>query len=241
MSRTSPVSHPSYLALDRAALGTASADLAQHLESCGECRGYVESLAESAPASGLVRVRQRLAAEQRSRVRWLFTLTPLVAVAAGVVLFVAVRPQPELPAGPRDQAPYVGTKGFTSVWIYVKHGANSELWDGKRPVFAGDRLRLKLDPGQFRHVAVYSVKGPDAPSLLYASDVKPGESFTLPDAWEVDGEPGAERLLVIFSSKAVEPAWPNWLAGKAPPDVTLLPFVLPKSSKPDSDGGSGAP
>jgi hypothetical protein len=161
--------------------------------------------------------------------------------AAGILLFIGVRPQPDLPAGPHGELPYVGTKGFASVWIYVKHGPNTELWDGKRPLFAGDRLRLKLDPGRFRHVAVYSVKGPDTPTLLYAGNVTPAESTTLPEAWEVDSEPGAERLVVAFSDQALEPTWPNWLQGKAPPGVTVLPFVLPKSSSPDPDAGSTSP
>jgi hypothetical protein len=164
-----------------------------------------------------------------------------MAAAAGALLFVKLHPQPDMPTGPLGEQAYVGTKGFTSVWIYVKHGSSSELWDGKRALFAGDRMRLKLDPGQFRHVAVYSVKDPNVPSLLYEGDVKPGESLTLPDAWEIDAEPGAERLLVAFSNAALEPVWPDWLQGKAPPGVTLLPFVLPKSSAPDNDGGSSAP
>ena len=236
-----PTSHPSYLALDRASLGEPSAEVAQHLQECAECREYVEGLIEPAPASGFVRVRQQLDARRHARLRAGFVLLPVVAAAAGVLLFVKLLPQPDLPTGSLGEQAYVGTKGFTSVWIYVKHGSSSELWDGKRALFAGDRMRLKLDPGQFRHVAVYSVKDPSVPSLLYESDVKPGESFTLPEAWEIDAEPGAERLLVAFSNAALEPVWPDWLQGKAPPGVMLLPFVLPKSSAPDNDGGSSAP
>jgi hypothetical protein len=237
---TTLVSHPSYLALDRAALGAPSAELASHIESCPECRAHVEAVTEPAPGSGIVTVRQRIDAERRSKLRSAVALLPLLAAAAGVS-FVLMRPQPDLPAGPRESEPYIGTKGFSSVWIYVKHGANSELWDGKRPLFAGDRLRLKLDPGQFRYVAVYSIKKPSEPALLYSGSVEPGQSVTLPDAWEVDAEPGAERLLVAFSTAAVEPDWSDWLRGKAPPGVTLLPFVLPKSSAPDRDGGASAP
>jgi hypothetical protein len=233
--------HPSYLALDRASLGEPSPELTAHMESCDECRGYVAGLAEPPPTSGFVRVQQRVELERRSKRRGWFMLLPAAAAAAAAVLFIAVRPQPELPVGPRAEQPYVATKGFTSVWIYVKHGTNTELWDGKRPLFAGDRLRLKLDPGRFRHVAVYSVKGADTPSLLYAANVTPAESTTLPEAWEVDGEHGPERLVVAFSDEALEPAWPAWLQGQAPPGATVLPFVLPKSRSPDLDAGSTSP
>lgn len=241
IGNTAPTRHPSYLALDRASLGEPSAEVAQHLQECAECRAYVEGVAEPAPASGFVRVRQQLDAARRARLRAGFVLLPVLAAAAGVLLFVKLQPQPVLPTGPVEEQAYVGNKGFTSVWIYVKHGSSSELWDGKRALFAGDRLRLKLDPGRYRRVQVYSVKDPSEPSLLYASDVKPQESFTLPDAWEVDADPGAEQLLVVFSNAPIEPVWPDWLQSKAPPGVTLLPFVLPKSRSPDNDGGSSTP
>ena len=233
--------HPSYLALDRASLGEPSPELASHLASCERCREHVAALAEPPPASGFAHVQRRVEAERRSKLRSSFMLLVPAAAAAGTLLFVGLRPQPALPVGPLAELPYVGTKGFTSVWIYVKHGSNTELWDGKRPLFAGDRLRLKVDPGRFRHVAVYSVKGPDTPTLLYAGSVSPAESTTLPEAWEVDAEPGAERLVVAFSDEALEPAWPDWLQGKASRGVTVLPFVLPKSTAPDPDAGSTSP
>ncbi len=165
---------------------------------------------------------------------------PVAAAACGL-LFVALRPQPDLPLGPHEQPPYVAAKGFLSVWIYVKHGANTELWDGKKPLFVGDRLRLKVDPGHFHRVEVYSVKPPEAPTLLYAGSVVPGQSATLPEAWEVDAEPGAERLVVAFSNEAVKPVWPDWLQGKVQPGVSVLPFTLPKSMSADPDAGSISP
>jgi hypothetical protein len=239
-SRLTP-NHPSYLALDRASLGEPPPELTAHLETCVECRDYVAALVAPPPASGFAHVQRRIKAERRSKLRSSFMLLLPAAAAAGTLLFVGLRPQPALPVGPHGEQPYVGTKGFTSVWIYVKHGTNTELWDGRRPLFAGDRLRLKLDPGRFRHVAVYSVQGPDTPTLLYAGNVTPAESTTLPEAWEVDGEPDAERLVVAFSDEALQPAWPDWLQGKAAPGVTVLPFVLPKSSSPDPDAGSTNP
>ena len=235
--------HPSYLALDRASMGESPPEIATHLRSCAACQGYIAGLAEPPPASGFAQVQQQVEAERRFERRRRFMLWPAAAAAAaaGALLFIAVRPQPDPPAEPRGEQPYVGMKGFTSVWIYVKHGNNTRLWDGKRPLFAGDRLRLKLDPGRFRHVAVYSLKGSEAPALLYAGRVTPGESSTLPEAWEVDGESGAERLVVAFSDETLPPARPDWFHGKTPPGVTVLPFVLPKSSSPDLDAGSTSP
>jgi hypothetical protein len=160
-----------------------------------------------------------------------------LAAAAALVLFVSLDPQPELPRSPI----YIGDKGFSSVWIYVKHGADTALWDGKKPVFVGDRLRLKVDPGRYERVEVYSTKNQQAPELLYVSAVTPGQSLSLPEAWEIDAEPGDERLLVVFSNHPVKPVWSDWLQGKAPPGVLLLPFVLPKSSGPEPHPGSTTP
>lgn len=232
--------HPSFLALDRAALGGTSPGLDQHLDSCAQCRDYIESLDEPPTASGLVDVRRTLEQRRKTMSR-LWAVVPMVAVACGLVLFV-LHPQPELPHTlPAQPPPYVAAKGFVSVWIYVKHGTNTELWDGTKPLFVGDQLRLKVDPGRFRRVEVYSVKPPGAPTLLYAGSVVPGQSATLPEAWEVDAEPGAERLVVTFSSEAVKPAWPDWLQGKVQPGVSVLPFTLPKSTASDPDAGSNSP
>lgn len=227
--------HPSYLALDRASLGRVAEHVRTHLEECRECRDYVAALAEPAPASGLLQIRQRIAKQPR-KLPWAWLGAPLAAAAA-LVLFSGLRPQPSLPKEPL----YIGDKGFSSVWIYVRHGSNTALWDGKKQVYAGDRLRLKVDPGRFKRVEVYSIKDPNAPELLYSGSVTPGQSATLPDAWEIDTEPGDERLLVAFSSEPIKPIWSDWLHGKAQPGVMLLPFVLPKSTAPDPNPGSTGP
>lgn len=218
--------HPSYFALDRASLGVRAADVQAHVAACHACRGYLESLEQTAPI-GLTEVKGRVANRARHW-RWAWAGAALVAAAAGLLL-VGSQPPPSSPEPPL----YVGDKGFSSVWIYVRHGASTALWDGTKPLYAGDRLRLKIDPGRFERVEVYSTKAPAAPELLYAGSLVPRQSSTLPDAWEIDGEPGDERLLVVLCNQPVKPSWPDWLNGKSPPDVLLLPFVLPKSGKPD--------
>ncbi len=232
--------HPSFLALDRAGLGELSPDMSQHLDGCAECRSYVQSLGEAPLASSLVEIRGKLVQRRRRTLRAWWAALPVAAAACGLIV-LSLNPQPDLPLGPRNPPPYVAAKGFLSVWIYVKHGPNTELWDGKKPVSVGDQLRLKVDPGSFRRVEVYSVKPPAAPTLLYSGRVVPGQSATLPEAWEVDAEPGAERLVVAFSNEAVKPVWPDWLQGKLQPGVSVLPFTLPKSPSTDPDAGSTSP
>jgi hypothetical protein len=76
--------------------------------------------------------------------------------------------------------------------------------------------------------------------LLYAGAVVPGHDTALPEAWEIDGAGSEERLIVVFSNGVVEPTWDRWLKGEVEPGVSVLPFVLPKSSAPPPDS-SGSP
>lgn len=229
--------HPSYLALDRAALGGLSNELRAHVEQCPECRSYLNALAEPTHASGWTDLQQRLERRRMAQRRSRWTIAPLAA-AALALLFFSMRPK--APSG-SESAPYVGAKGFPSVWIYVKRETETKLWDGKRTFHAGDRLRLKVDPGAFRHVVVYAAKGAAAPELLYEGDVIPGQITALPDAWELDAEPGAERLFVVLSHQPVTPRWAEWREGRVTPEATVLPFELPKSMLVDADASDGSP
>jgi len=228
--------HPSYLALDRAALTGPGPELDSHLRRCEQCRAYLDGLAGAPPAERRAALQLRLGRSHRARARWWWAAPPL-AVAAAALLFVGLRPQPSLPMAPS----YVGVKGFSSVWIYLKHGNTTALWNGKAALFVGDQLRLKIDPGPYRRLEVYSVKRPQAPELLFGGDIAPGRTMTLPDAWEVDSEAGDERLLVVLSNEPVKPAVGEWLGGKVAASMSVQLFVLPKSLAPDPNPDASAP
>ena len=237
--RAQSTTHPSYLALDRAALGSPSSEVTEHLADCENCQQYVAGLRD-APQPALVaplraRVEQALHYRQKTRrLRWVGGTSTLLA-AAGLLLVIGRSMPPVL-----DQSSsYVGAKGLSSVWIYVKRGAATKLWDGKQALVGGDRLRIKVDPAGYRRVEVYSVTNRNAPELLYAGSVAPTHSVTLPDAWEIDSEPGAERLMVVFSNAPVKPNWSHWLRGAVEPGIVVLPFVLPKAGVASPDASSG--
>jgi len=224
--------HPSFLALDRAHLGAASPTVLAHLESCGACRSYLESPASAASASGFAALQRAVEGQPRPRFKWLWAAAPLVAAACALLLVVTHR----LPDARPRAGGYVGSKGFRSVWIYVKRGTETVLWDGKRPLLPGDRLRLKVDPGSYHQLAVYSLG--ESPTLLYSGKLAPGQNLTLPDAWEIDDSPGDERLLVVFSDDPIAPEWNDGRLSRVPPGVTALPFTLRKAA---SDGGPFGP
>ncbi len=232
--------HPSYLALDRAALRSSSSEVTAHLAGCEECRRYVAALGEVPSLEPLRAIRATIARDPRrfrlaSHPRWVAGGSAILAAACALLLVGRAKP-PVVVDAPTS---YVGAKGFASVWIYVKRGSTTNLWDGKQAIAGGDRLRIKVDPGGYRHVDVYSLKNADAPERLYAGAVSPTQSVTLPDAWEIDSEPGAERLMVVFSISPVTPNWNRWSKGQVEPGVVVLPFVLPKASvaKPDASTG----
>jgi hypothetical protein len=231
MNPASPELHPSYLALDRYGLGASSPEVEAHVSACDECRGYVQSLRETPPTAGLMTVRGAIAKRSQRRARVWWTAGSLLTIAASWLLFVGRPAAPDIAGSPT----YLGAKGVLSVWIYVKRGTTTQLWDGKLPIFSGDRLRIRLDPSNYRRVAVYSLESGEVPALLYEGEVVPGQNTTLPDAWEVDGEGESERLIVVLSNERIEPSWDKWLKGQVEASVKVLPFTLPKSRAPASD------
>jgi len=229
---TSAALHPSFLALDRAHLGAASPAVSAHLAGCEVCRSYVESPVDALDAPDFVALKQAIERRHKPRARWLWAGASLAAAACALLLVVTHRsPDARLGADP-----YVGAKGFRSVWIYVKRGTETLLWDGKHRLLPGDRLRLKVDPGSYHRVAVYS--GGPSPTLLFSGKLTPGQNLTLPEAWEIDDSPTDEQLFVVFSDGPVEPDWNDWRLGRVPRGIAVLPFTLPKAG---SDAGSFGP
>lgn len=232
------MNHPSFLALDRAHLGVQTGDVAAHLEHCQACREYLESLTVPAPLPSFA-VRQLALAHRPGGFRWSRVLGAASLLAAACAAILWLQHQPRDVA--RVDQVYVAEKGFRSVWIYVRRGAETQLWDGKRPVAAGDRLRLKIDAGSFHRVEVYSSNDPQNPTRLFQSALTPGQTMTLPDAWEIDDSPDAERLSVVFSDGPVTPSWEQWRQGKVQPGVAVLSFVLPKTAALSTDAGQLTP
>jgi hypothetical protein len=215
--------HPSFLALDRVHLGITQPEVDEHIAGCEACRSYLESLTNYALDPTFLVPKAPLAHPVRLRRSWLLGAVSLAAMACGLLLFVANIERPVEPA-----EPYIAAKGFRSVWVYVKRGDATQLWDGKQPFVAGDQVRLKVDPGGYRRIQVYSLTEPGGPTLLFSGPLAPNKIMTLPEAWELDDSAAAERLFVVLSHAPVEPAWEAWSRGKVPPDIAVLPLVLPK-------------
>ncbi|MCG8420768.1 MAG: hypothetical protein MJE77_22840 [Proteobacteria bacterium] len=216
-----------------------------------EIPAWVRELATSSVAHSAVRSTARPRWSGATLV-WSGGLASALAAAA-VLLVVATGDRPGEPTvtetadrpGPvgRDRkspqpghsAPYTGAKGAEAVGLYIKRAGRVSLWDGSSPVMPGDSLRLKVVPGGFTRVAVFS---PDPAAKrseralieLYAGAVEPGRGHLIPAAWKVDRAVGSETLIVVLSRAPLSPGDAvRAIAGPtARPGVWVRRFVIPK-------------
>jgi hypothetical protein len=178
--------HPSFLELDRLALGSADPQAAAHIESCETCRARVSRVQQAPPVPAWV---GNLGSAKSSRRTW--WAGSVGALAAIALVLIVVTPR-------RGRNGDPGAKGAPSVAVYVKRGDVVSLWDGRAPFSSGDALRLKISPQGFGRVAVASVQG-DTITELYAGPVNARGESMLPPSWTLDGTPGPDVLLLVFS------------------------------------------
>jgi hypothetical protein len=219
--------HPSFLALDRLALGEdAPAATRAHVERCEACRAHLDSVRipsepvptwarqlASAPRGGDRRPHwlamlwhsaqpgHRIRA--RTHVAWLGACgTGLVAAMAAVLLFIVV---PRL--SPEEGGSGVRAKGMPGVVVYLRQEGRVVQWNARTPVRAGDEVRLKLVADGFTHVAVTSLprQAGAAPFVLHRGTLA-GPEVLLPEGWRFDASPGPEQVGVAFSLRPLTDA-----------------------------------
>jgi hypothetical protein len=238
--------HPSFLALDRAALGSRTAGVSQHLASCARCRDHVERIADPGPAPALGRLPREAARPVRrsSRLAWLNGLTAAAAVAVLLLVVLIGREQPHIepagpvpPAAPPDSA-HDTVKGGRAVGVYVLRGRHTFLWNGSEPVIPGDAIRLKLVPDGMTQVHVFSQgASPAELSLLHRAAVAPDRDALLDAAWKVDGAGDREVLIVVLSSRPLSLARAQDAArsGGMGERLWVARLILPKRRAPRSE------
>ncbi len=179
------IEHPSFLELDRIALGVDAASATRtHLATCQRCRLHVERLSHHEPVPAWVR---ELAPSRPARRWWMVGGGFALAAALALVLLVFVRHEPE--------PSYTTVKGAPTVAVHIKRGDEVFIWDGVEPVMPGDRLRLEVATTEHRRVQVLTA----GDVVLFDAPLPATGSLLLPAAWEVDGAPGAEVLTVVLT------------------------------------------
>jgi hypothetical protein len=194
--------HPSFLELDRLALGAAAGPSTRsHVTECAACREHIARVQSSAevPAWAARLARKESASAPVSRWRWIGGGGLALAAATAILLFIA-RAQDADPE-------FTSVKGTPSVAVHVKRGDRVFLWDGQSPVWPDDRLRLQVSPDGFRYISVFSASASGDPAeaeLLYEAMLPPSSaSVLLPKAWQVDAAAGPETLVVVLSDRRV--------------------------------------
>jgi hypothetical protein len=184
--------HPSFLQLDRLELGLDDPETARHVAGCDECRAHVGRCQMPAPVPASTRARAERGARSTRLLTWLCGVPALI----GVMALVAV----EVRRGPGNDA--LTAKGSPSVAVYVKRGAAVRLWDGQAPLLVGDALQLKVFATGFTRVTVASLASSGIVELYSGALAARGET-ALPQSFIVEGDPGREVLLVVFSRAAL--------------------------------------
>jgi hypothetical protein len=196
--------HPSFLELDRLALGASREATRAHVDQCPQCQAHLAQLEWQTSVPDWVRGRG--APKPRTvGARWrLLGLVATFAGAAAVWVMVSHVPPAETVGAEKAAGPGVA--------LYVKHGDQVLLWDGQTPVHPGDHLRLQVAPEGFAHIRVTG----EVPSdVLYEADLPAAGGF-LPLSWRVDEAPQEEVLDVTLSGPGKTPWHGRLTLPKAP-------------------------
>ena len=207
--------HLCHFTIDQLALGLQVSDEeVRHLETCNYCReqvAKVSPLPETTPVPSWVTsvdedrgvVRAIDTARPRSRLRRSLALGGALAAAACFAIFVL----PSSGITPNtEHGGYVGTRGSTTVALYLKRDGEVRIWDGNTALAPGDKIRLEVAPGDFTNVAVFLAPAGELtePTLLHSTVLTSQEPTLLEPTWKVDENGSDETLLIVLSTNRVQ-------------------------------------
>ena len=194
--------HPSFLELDRVALGeAASAGIQEHLPSCARCQAHMERAQRGGAVPAWVgQLDGQTTVSPRHRWLWAGGLAS-AALATAIVLLSIRAPTNGGSAG------YTTVKGAAAVAVHIKRDNRVSLWDGHSKVMPADALRLEVVPDGYRYVGVFAETNAGETGAyiqLYAAPLPSStEPTVLPKAWKVDATPGPETIIVIMSDAPI--------------------------------------
>ncbi len=194
------MSHPSFLELDRLALGEGAAQTRSHVDACARCSAHLAQLREPVVTPAWVLDTAAARPFRLPRLRWLGGL--VAAGAAAIAAFVLVVPE----APP----PYVAPKGRPSVAVYIARGERSVLWNGSDALRPGDRIRLKVAPEGYSWIAVSALAHDGALGTLHRAQIDPGSEYLLPESFRLDDAAGPERIHIALDVGPVDPRDAAW-------------------------------
>lgn len=212
--------HPSSIALEAFACGERSEAVRTHLETCGDCRSFVERVAQQSAsfaddARGIDDVLQRATASvaenvvpiARKKVDKRLALLPIVAVAAGVLLWLRVGSGPA-PVTLADNStvtnagdsvpgePETSFKGGLLVAVVRERDGDQRRFVSKVGIRGGDRLRIEVALDRSATILA-GVLGEDGAFLdLMPEGVRAAGTHFSEQAAHFDSEPTRGWILV---------------------------------------------
>lgn len=203
-------SHPNALDLEAFACGEPIARVAQHVESCDACKGYVAKIggleAPKVPAARVVSIRPK-------RIRVELLAIPLAVAAA--LLFFLRSPEPKklgeahltIPAITppsstqvaeltHEDGPGVRFKGGLQLAVVRERGDRQDRFTDGFTIRPGDRLRLEVAVDESRSI-LGAVLGDDGSWLEMMSEgVRDAGTYFSEKSARIDSEPTAGTLIV---------------------------------------------
>jgi hypothetical protein len=222
---TAPAFHLGELALRRLRAGetftdVAHEDVVRHATTCADCRARLKELDDeqrrfeqeisfdrfAAGVERAARAPARARAKARFEARALRFFVPVVAVAAGIAIFVSVG----------DSGPHRNTikGGGADIIVRVAAGDGPQRTaavDAAEALAPGERVRIGYQPGGHRYLLSMSIdqRGQVTPlypeagrSVAVGKAVGAGPRY-LPDSVEFT-DAGTERLFVILSDEPID-------------------------------------
>jgi hypothetical protein len=188
-------------------------ELTSHVGQCGRCAEVFADIASarsslfgSDPAAASARAARAILATVeawRERRRWLRFLAPALLVPAAAALLFVARPGVRSHAG-GDHSAVVAKGGFV-LETYCKRGEQVFPASDGQDVLAGDRLRFAYTMDRPGFLLIFGVDdgGKIFPyyqeNALVPVRVEAGARILLPDAIEMDGHTGWERIYAVRS------------------------------------------
>ena len=203
-------SHPNAIDLEAFACGEPIARVAQHVESCEACRGYV------AKASGLEAPRvpvARVVPIRPKRIRVELLAIPLAAAAALLLFLRSPAPQtlgqahlaiPSINVPPsvqvaevtHEDVPGVRFKGGLQLAVVRERGDRQDRFTDSFTIRPGDRLRLEVAVDESRSI-LGAVLGDDGSWLeMMTEGVRDAGTYFSEKSARIDSEPTAGTMIV---------------------------------------------
>jgi hypothetical protein len=203
-------SHPNAIDLEAFACGEPIARVAEHVESCDACRGYLAKVggleAPALPAPRAASIRPK-------RVRVELLAIPL-AIAAAVLFFVrspasqrldqahltippVTVPEPtQVAVVTHEDPPGVRFKGGLQLAVVRERGAHQDRFTDGFTIRPGDRLRLEVAVDESRAI-LGAVLGDDGSWLeMMEEGVRDAGTYFSEKSARIDSEPTAGTLIV---------------------------------------------